>query len=53
MSWAHGVKRVYHLTLPEPEAPLTDDGDMDDLFSRVGDAEDIDGLYTEAVLLNY
>ena len=31
-----------HQSAPEP--PVPDDGDMDDLLSRVGDAEDLDGL---------
>jgi hypothetical protein len=44
VSWAHGVKRVYQLALPAPEPPLSDDRDMDDLLTRVGDADDLDGL---------
>jgi hypothetical protein len=44
MSWAHGLKKVYRLALPAPAPPMPDDGDMDDLLSRVGDAEDMEGL---------
>jgi hypothetical protein len=44
VSWAHGVQTTYQLAPPAPEPPLPDDGDMDDLLSRVGDAEDLDGL---------
>jgi hypothetical protein len=44
VSWAHGVKKVYRLAQPASEPRLPDDGDMDDLLSRVGDAEDSDGL---------
>ena len=44
VSWAHGLKKVYRLAQPAPEPPMPDDGDMDDLLARVGDAEDLDGL---------
>jgi hypothetical protein len=44
VSWAHGVQTTYQLVQPVPESPLPDDGDMDDLLARVGDAEDLDGL---------
>jgi hypothetical protein len=42
VSWAHGIKKVYRLAQLEP--PLPDDGDMDDLLSRVGDTEDLNGV---------
>jgi hypothetical protein len=35
VSWAHGVKRVYQRAQPALEPPMPDDGDMDDLLSRV------------------
>jgi hypothetical protein len=44
VSWAHGVQTTYQLAQLAPEPPVPDDGDMDDLLSRVGDAEDLDGL---------
>ena len=44
VSWAHGVQIIYQLAQPAPEPPASDDEDMDDLLSRVGDAEDLDGL---------
>ena len=44
VSWAHGVQLTYQLAPPAPEPPAPDDGDMDDLLARVGDAEDLGGL---------